>query len=295
MQIIAGSNTILRSFVLTIVINTISKIAEAPELLYIPFRNVELDFEHLNDRKDMLIVFKNFKQSVETLNLKNVTFKSYHEFADFIIDLPNLTSLTFENCDIKYLQNEAFPTVSNLQYISLINCNENVFKICQLQTNLVKIRIQSDLIELPSEIFNNISKKFANLEHLVLIGQGTRSFFDCQFNYQFKLKKLETTMLSYHWYVGIKTERTSFLKSQLGHLKDLTIHELPNDFDGGRVLKFIINQMNLETFYYGKIPLILNGQKQEVRELEATETQICSAFEMVEQFPSKWYELDGQD
>ncbi|CAG9811544.1 unnamed protein product [Chironomus riparius] len=285
MQIVGGSNTILRSFVLIIGINSLRKITENPEFFNVPFKNIELDFEHLNNYKEVSIVFEDFKASVETLKLKNVNLKSYHEFSDFIVNSPNIKSLTFENCCIQNLYNEVLPTILSLRTISIINCNENVFKVCQFQTTLVKISIQSDAIELPSELFYKISKNFVNLEHLILLGQGTRSFFDSQ-NYPLKLKKLEATMLTYNWYIGMKTQRIKFLTSQLGYLKELKIHQFPNDFDGGRVLKFILNHMNLETIYYGKIPLVLHGQKQEVKRFEASETQICSTFEMFEQFPS---------
>jgi len=69
----------------------------------------------------------------------------------------------------------------------------------------------------------------------------------------------------------------------------LTIHKLPFDFDGGKVLKYIIEEMGLQKFYYGKIPLILNGRKQDVKEFEANEIQITSTYEMFRQFPSKYY------
>ena len=128
-------------------------------------------------------------------------------------------------------------------------------------------------------------KNSKNLDHLVLIGAGTGSFFDCD-EFPFKITKLETSMITFHWYVGIKGARVDFLRSQKGSLKELTIHELPYDFDGGKVLKYIIEEMNLNTFYYGKIALILNGQKQKVKEFTASEIQITSAFEMIRQFPS---------
>ena len=98
--------------------------------------------------------------------------------------------------------------------------------------------------------------------------------------------KVETEMITCGWYVGLKCARTNSLKPQIGKLKELTIHELPYDFDGGEVLKFVIEGMRLYTFYYGKIPLILNGAKQDVKEFSASEIQITSAIEMIKQFPS---------
>jgi len=102
-------------------------------------------------------------------------------------------------------------------------------------------------------IFNEICRKCENLNHLVLQGAGTGSYFD-NYEFPFKISKLETSMITLHWYVAIKSARVNFLDSQKKNLKELTIHELPFDFDGGEVLKYIIEEMNLETFYYGKIP-----------------------------------------
>ncbi|CAG9811548.1 unnamed protein product [Chironomus riparius] len=97
---------------------------------------------------------------------------------------------------------------------------------------------------------------------------------------------LEITMITSGWFVGIEGARTEYLKSLIGTLKHLKIQQLPYDFDGGEVLKYIIEDMKLETFYYGDIPLILNGQKQDVKEFSASETQITSAIEMIRQFSS---------
>lgn len=119
----------------------------------------------------------------------------------------------------------------------------------------------------------------------MLIGSGTGSYFDSD-DFPYFIEVLEATMITFHWYVGLKSARIKFLTTQKGHLKELTIHQLPFDFDGGKVLKYIIEEMDLKKFHYGKIPLILDGQKQDVREFEANEIQVQSSFEMF-QFKSE--------
>jgi len=57
-------------------------------------------------------------------------------------------------------------------------------------------------------------------------------------------------------------------------------------------MKFIFEEMDLEIFYYGNIPLILNGRKQEVTAFEANENQIESAIEMFRQFPCKYFKIN---
>jgi hypothetical protein len=131
-------------------------------------------------------------------------------------------------------------------------------------------------------------KNSPNIRHLELIGEGTGSYFDCD-EFPYKIESLEASMVTYHWYVGINTARISFLRAQTGYLKELTIHQLPYDFDGGRVLKYIIEEMRLDKLYYGKIPLILNGTKQQVKKFAANEIQVQSIYEMFRQFPSNVY------
>jgi len=138
------------------------------------------------------------------------------------------------------------------------------------------------------EILCGMKFNCKNIKHLVLIGAGTGSFFVSN-SFSFKLYILDTTNITFHWYVGIMSGKINYSKDQLGHLKELTIHKLPFDFDGGKVLKYIIEEMNLDKFYYGKIPLILNGRRQDVKEFEANEIQITSTYEMLRQFPSKYY------
>jgi hypothetical protein len=93
-------------------------------------------------------------------------------------------------------------------------------------------------------------------------------------------------MITFHWYVGIRTARKNFLEKQKNYLKELTIHQLPFDFDGGNVLKFIVEQMELDRFYYGNILLIKDQQIQPVQEFMANEIQICAMYEMFRQFSS---------
>lgn len=50
---------------------------------------------------------------------------------------------------------------------------------------------------------------------------------------------------------------------------------------------FVNLTFQLEKFYYRNIPLIFNGEKQEVMEIDVTEIQITSLYEMICQFPSK--------
>jgi len=255
--------------------------------------NINLDLEDVSSTGWPLVFFKSFKESVENLIIKNAKFKNFYYFFETICNLKSIKSIILQNCSIDNIDNEILPQIVTLKSISFNKCNENVFKTFMSQNSICKFTIRNDdwtWTGFPHEIFNLVAKNSKNLDEIELIGDGTGSFFD-SYDFLFRVRKLVTNTITFHWYVGIKTERLSFLTSQKGYLKDLTIHKLPFDFDGGRVLKFIIEQMDLETFYYGNIPLILNGRKQEVTAFEANEIQIQSAFEMFRQFPCKYFKI----
>lgn len=235
-------------------------------------------------------MIKLFKDSLHNLNLENAKFKNFDEFNDHLGALLNLKELSLDKCSLDQFCSKALHPLTSLKITYFNKCNDNMFKALANQTSMEKMTIRNDdwtWNGFPHDIVNDILFNCKNIKHLVLIGSGTGSFFDSD-NFSFKLRVLDTTMITFHWYVGIKNGRVSFLDTQKGFLKELTIHKLPFDFDGGKVLKYIIEEMGLDKFYYGKTPLILGGKKQAVREFEANEIQITSSLEMLRQFPSKY-------
>lgn len=282
-----NSSTNLKKFKVEVNRHNISSITANTNLHVVQLRNLSIDFDGLNNIKGPFIVKNLFKDSIENLELHNAKFRSIDELSSFFNDLSDLKSLTLNKCNLDQHFNKNLPGKSTLKTIYYNKCNDNIFKAFSSQHFIQKITIRNDdwtWNGFPHEIVNDMMFNCNNIKHLVLIGAGTGSFFDSD-NFSFKLEKLDTTMITFHWYVGIKNGRVTFLKTQLGHLKELTIHKLPFDFDGGKVLKFIIEEMGLQKFYYGKIPLILNGKKQDVKKFEANEIQIQSTFEMFRQYP----------
>ena len=292
----SNSATNLNKFKIEVNKRTISSVLLNANLHIVPLKNLSIDFEGLGNSRGPLETIHLFKESIENLELENAKFRNFDEINSFISGLSKLKSLNLKKCFVEQLVNKTLPTLSTLKTISYNKCNDNIFKALSNQTNIEKLTIRNDdwtWNGFPHEIVNDMLFNCKNMKHLVLIGAGTGSFFDFD-NFSFKLKKLDTSMISFHWYVGIKNGRTSFLQTQKGELEELTIHKLPFDFDGGKVVKYIFEEMALKTFYYGEIPLILNGKKQEVQGFEANEIQITSAFEMFRQFPCKCYRK-GED
>lgn len=285
-DILSGSEKLLKEFNLKVERNNFETVFSNKLFFKINFKNISI---HFNDSKDFLYIKKflnRYIDSIETLEFISFEFKDFNELSELLLELKCLKNLKFNKCNLLNLNTELLNPKETLKEITFIKCNENIFKVFTNQKMIEKITVGNNdwtWNGFPHNIFNEICKNSKNLYHLVLIGAGTGSYFDCDY-FPYKIKILETTMITFHWYVGIRTPRIKFLESQKGSLQKLIIHQLPFDFDGEKVLKYIIEEMNLKNFYYGKIPLILNHQKQEVKEFEASEIQITSAFEMVKQF-----------
>ncbi|XP_070509129.1 uncharacterized protein [Chironomus tepperi] len=286
-----NSYTNLKRFQLNVNRQSISSITANKHLHVVAVKNITIDFEGISGLGGPSAIIKQFKNSVENLVLINAKFRNFEDINTFCCGFTNLKSLSMTRCNLDQSIIKSLPLMSSLNELYFNKCNDNIFKAFQAQLNVLKMTIRNDewtWTGFPHDVVNDMLFNCTKLKHLVLIGSGTGSFFDSD-NFSFKLTKLDTTMITFHWYVGIKNGRTSFLKTQKGALKELTIHKLPFDFDGGKVLKYIIEDMGLDKFYYGKIPLILNGQKQEVTEFEANEIQITSTLEMFAQFKTIKY------
>lgn len=296
-RIFSQSRLILKNFYVSVDKNNFETHSKHSGLLSIPLINIQVNAEGFKNKREPLGFILNFQASVENLIIKNTKFLNFLHFSNILKNLGKIRSIVFEKCSIDSREKSSFlMPIETLSFISFNKCDDNIINAFPRQKSLTKVTIRNDdwtWSGFPHEIFNKIAESSKELNHIELIGAGTGSFFDSD-DFSFKIRKLETTMITFHWYVGIQTQRTSFLKSQKGFLKELTIHQLPFDFDGGRVLKFIIEEMKLEKFYYGKIPLILNGQKQEVEEFEASEIQIQSVFEMFRQFRSKLIRISNK-
>lgn len=278
------NQTTLKNFILPINADSIDHLVDLPTTT---FRNVDLAFSTgISTRKLKKIqnLFASCISFVENLIIRQVDLKTYNPLDDKCL---MLSSLTLKNCKFLNFKTPNLPLIETLKFISLNSCDDGVYKLLTNQKNIEKIEIESNMWTwngFPHDTFNNILKN-SNVNEIKFVGAGTGSYFDSE-DFPYQIQKLDTTMITFHWYVGIRNGRVSFLKSQLGCLKDLTIHELPNDFDGGDVLNYIFHNMNLVNFYYGETALICDGVRQEVKSFRMTELKIESAFELVRQFPS---------
>lgn len=267
-------------------------IKNGSELSKIHFRRILIQNykKKPNELRSFSLLINNLKKSIEELTLVDFNEKSPKTVLDFINSLPFSRIIYLKLCTIQEeVDRQTLNLLKNLREISFELCDGNYFKIFKNQDSIEKITIRNDTFTwngFSHDEFNDMAITLKNFKILVLIGVGTASYFDCD-RFPENIEILDTYAITFHWYVGIRTARINFLQSVKGVLKELTIHQLPNDFDGGRVLKYIIEEMKLDKFNYSNISLIKNGLKQEVKEFSSNEIQICSMFEMFAQFPSK--------
>lgn len=266
-----------------------SAILKGGELSEIPFRNVSLQsFKGHESLNKYSKVIKNMKSSIEILVLEDFQKNRIKDVTEFFIGFEKLRVLSLKNCKFtEEVSQNLLKQLPSLKEVNFEKCDGNFFKIFQCQKQISKVSVRNlnwTWNGFSHDDFNDFVESLSNIDFIVFDGAGTGSYFDCD-NFPYHISKLDTSMITFHWYVGIRNARKNFLEKQKRHLKELTIHELPYDFDGGNVIKFIVEQMELEKFYYGSIPLILNSQIQQVQEFTANEIQICAMYEMFRQFP----------
>ncbi|XP_070508910.1 uncharacterized protein [Chironomus tepperi] len=287
---IAGNSRPLMLHKLELTPEKFQALSSGGELSNVPFKNIVIkSFKGTDQLRKFSKILIHQKKSIELLDIDDFTRTTISEIIDFFKGFSNLIDLKLRNCLIyEEVHRQRLNPIPTLREIFFEKCDGNFFKIFHHQMSIVKVTIRNldyTWSGFAHEDFIDLVKTLKNLEFIIFDGIGTGSFFDFH-NFPFKIRKLDTCLISFHWYVGIKTARKKFLESQRGTLEELTIHNLPYDFDGGKLLKFIIEQMQLKTFYFGEIPLIIDGVKHPVTEFWANEIQICSLFEMFRQYPT---------
>jgi len=260
-------------------------------LSQIPFRNISIKcFKDYDQLRKFTKIIKHMKGSIEILELEDFKRNQIREVLDLFEGCSKLRILKIKNCMIyEEVTLQHLAAIPSLKEVSFEKCDGNFFKLFHRQEGIIKITVRNpdwNWNGFSHDDFNDLVKALPNIDTIVMDGTGTGSYFDCDY-FPYKIRRLETSMITFHWYIGIKTARKTFLETQKSFLKELVIHKLPYDFDGGKVLKFIIEQMGLDRFYYGKIPLIYDRQIQPVQEFMANEIQLCAMYEMFRQFPSK--------
>jgi len=280
------------NYELKITLENLEVLSASGYISSIPFRYVSITcFKEVDNLQKVSKLIKNYKNTIEILEINDFRKIPCKDFKNFFNGFSSLRILKIRNCGIsEEVHVQCLNQFPCLEEIFIEKCDGNIYKLFKNQKTVSKISIRNTdwtWNGFPHDEFNDLARTLVNLDWIVLDGTGTGSYFDCD-HFPYNIRKLETALITFHWYVGIRTGRVSFLKSQMGKLKELTIHQLPYDFDGGKVLKFILESMNLQTFYYGDIPLILNSRKQAVYEFMANEIQITSLYEMFLQFPCKY-------
>lgn len=277
-------------------------------LKQIQFKNIQINFDDKNNPLSIFDINK-FNNISGIVNLKiinlnnlkifyNILASNINTISSIKLVCCNFTSSFISFYDILYLyklykykflikfdyNTKSFnlDNISNLIQISLEYCNDNAFKIFSLQKNIKKLTVKSNIFK------NGFSEKYFNkilnsnkISELTLLGFDTNEYINFN-NLPFDIVSINTTYLTYYLYN--KKNRLEQFKYKNGYLKNLIIHHLPFDFDGGNILKYIIEEMNLDTFNYGNISLIKNNIKQCVTDFEASEYHVTSIYEMFKQY-----------
>lgn len=247
---------------------------------------VSIEIINLNDLKIFYKILNNNINTLTSITLTCCRFDSSSISLSFK-NILLLIKLYKNNFPLKFNYTDdlsfSLNNLQNLRDISFEYCNDYTFKLFEFQEKIKKISVKSDI-----STFKGFSHKYFDkilqsnkIKHVTMLGMGTGEYFTFN-NLTFDIETLNTSYLTYNY--NDKNNRKKYFEVKYGYLKNLTIHHFPFDFDGGNILKYIIEEMNLISFNYRNISLIKNKIKQPVYEFESSEHHITSIYEMCKQF-----------
>ncbi|KAG5669013.1 hypothetical protein PVAND_016916 [Polypedilum vanderplanki] len=260
----------------------------------IPIKNIsiiDVNIEEASNFKKLSELINTYKHSIKNFSMTDVHFTSIENLKEILKDQSSLKNLKISNLNFfksKPIQRIFLPQLQSLSIKitnNYVNSMKNIFDLFTSNESIEKIELTAQACNsncFDHESFNNFVKTLPKFKHLIMNGHGILSYLNHK-EFPSKLEKFEVFALGFHWRASVP--RLDFLKSQTGSLRELKLHRLPFDTDGGEVLKFIIEEMNLENFYYDEIPLILNEQKQEIEEIWVSEASVNALMEILRQFP----------
>lgn len=167
-----------------------------------------------------------------------------------------------------------------LDSIKLMNCTIAWYNIMKNQNSVSKVIIKSDKeSEIGgSAILVSVLNTLQNLRHLKLHGLGTIAFFN-ERNFSFALTYFYAEAINNRW--DIKETRLDFFRSQGNSLKFLIIKNLPFNFEGKDIIRFIFRNMQLQRFICGGIQFIENGLFRNVPKITADIVEISSVLSLL--------------
>lgn len=241
-----------------------------------------------NIRKIMKTLNNELYNNISHIIFNKITLNNFNDYVNLIKNFKNLEIITFDHVyahDL-YLNDLINDIHENITTVNINNASIDILKMFDTNINsLNKIKILDTYImdnTFNNVIFNSILNKNKNIKHIILEGNGTLSYFN---SYIFPfIEKLEVETLNCGISYGI--QRLKIIETNKNTLKEVRINKLPYDFDGGYILKYILEEMCLETFYYQNYPLILQSEKQNIVEIVLTENYISCIYELFKQFPT---------
>lgn len=239
-----------------------------------------------------------FTNNIKYINFENIKFSNQNIIDELLNPCTNIEKINFVKCKfMKYESNKIIDKKFNrLIKISFHECNKGFFTIWKKQSNIEELEVinyKITWVGFDHEEFIDLLNSINHIGTLKLTGQGTSSFLDnVTDNMNFKIDNLITDNITHNWYVGLaNSPRLKFLKKLFeNNIKSIKINNLPYDFDGGDVLKYILNRKDIK-FYYKNTLLISEGQKQPVIDFSCTEIQMKAMVEMFKHFTIKSFTL----
>lgn len=240
----------------------------------------------------LMVLVENYENSIEHLDMRNFHVDNGRRFLEIISKMKNLKSIKIDHCVMFEADNEnppppSLPQLKSAFFTESSDLYFNVLQKFKSLENFKFVKERSSGVQFSYGLIDDLLMAVPSINHLTIKGVNTGGYLAREFeNIPFTLHSLDADEMN----MGRNEDepRISFLQAQKGHLKVLKVKELPADYDGEILLKFIFEEMNLESFVYRDEELIKNGRKvPSLNEIWMTDKTITAGMELMRQFPGK--------
>lgn len=256
----------------------------ARQLTYLQLHTLEINYGTFNDLKYI------FVPELKVLKIKTFP-RCDRYFNDFMHSINSIEIFIIEA--LRCLD-DIIPIVEmlrffpNLKTFNLMHRNaKDLYKIIIDKPQRTVI-ISWDVYEKFNGIINVLATNFTHYEYKVVDVHNNISIKGI-LGFGREQNQLERFQPFTGYYFDLASN--GIIKNDIitGNLKELRIPDYPYDFNGGKVLKFLIENMNLQYLCIKYTNLILEGRKQPVNEISISSNQITSLFEMFRLFNGSKY------
>lgn len=293
MRNISENSQQMKHYNLKIDQNTVSELVNTlNKARYVPIKNAtlsEIDVDgRTSDWKQARLIFSSISKTLEQVTFDNVLIYSLDEFIKMMQQLKVLKTLILIDSQLRNSNGQMLGDIPYLVSIQFTRCSLNCYNVIGPQksvTNVGITRKEDDEWDINWAVAAfKMLLRFPNIKSLYM-GKGTQKFFEIKYN-TFEGNDLDD--YSYNVYLTDKMSKSAIgiIMQKLNTVRDLEIEMWPF-YNGAKILDFLIEKSELDSFRCGGVVLIRDKTLQNVWEILADVNQISSVCSMFRHYKCK--------